>query len=455
MAPDHPGQHASATTPVATNQAPGLGERDPDLTRTSGLLQESVGSYTTTRVGGNLYYPRNVPSQASESSVQQSEARVVLTSPSDLERGMDPMPSSSTPVDVVLSVIPHGYPTPINLPLAPMPAIYGGAGARHDARPVVDRSPQRQRQDPFAGSQDGSPPRQSYPNLPNAGSHSGSPVERFGSAGSHQQYRQDSGNTISDRRSSRFRQPSSEERISSVGRVSASAQQGNGRGPTPHQGFGARLRHAAHAAEDYLHVSFPNHIHEAARHPEADPHMSTTHSLIDHIVPVKHVFEKEGAPSYMAGSVGARLSDTLADAKREKDKYAAKAKWLGLFLNIAIGLQVLLGSLTTGLSAVATQGKSAAVETTILGALATLVASYLAQARGSNEPQLSLTRVKDLKQFIRECNNFIKDHGEDITSKYNPEIDNYRKRFENLLGNTNGERKQLPSGSDSQKSNSS
>lgn len=60
----------------------------------------------------------------------------------------------------------------------------------------------------------------------------------------------------------------------------------------------------------------------------------------------------------MAGSVGARLSDTLADAKREKDKYAAKAKWLGLFLNIAIGLQVLLGSLTTGLSAVATQGKS-------------------------------------------------------------------------------------------------
>ena len=69
----------------------------------------------------------------------------------------------------------------------------------------------------------------------------------------------------------------------------------------------------------------------------------------------------------------------------EKQKYETKARITGWTLNIAIGLQVLLGSLTTGLSAVATTGKSvrfytidqmahltsvyfqAAVQTTILG----------------------------------------------------------------------------------------
>ena len=61
---------------------------------------------------------------------------------------------------------------------------------------------------------------------------------------------------------------------------------------------------------------------------------------------------------YAAGSVSARLSATLKDAQSERDKYADKAKFTGLALNVAIGLQVLLGSLTTGLSAVATQGKS-------------------------------------------------------------------------------------------------
>ena len=73
-----------------------------------------------------------------------------------------------------------------------------------------------------------------------------------------------------------------------------------------------------------------------------------------------------------------------------------------------------------------------------VGALATLVASYLARARGSNEPELSITRVKDLEQFIRECKNFEMDHGDDMTSKYDHEIENFRARFESLLGNANG-----------------
>ncbi|KJA13310.1 hypothetical protein HYPSUDRAFT_174089 [Hypholoma sublateritium FD-334 SS-4] len=156
----------------------------------------------------------------------------------------------------------------------------------------------------------------------------------------------------------------------------------------------------------------------------------TSRSYIDDLVPV----------ATYTGSIKDRLAATLQDAESERNKYIHQAKYTGWALNIAIGLQVLLGALTTGLSAVATRGKSSAVATTILGALATLVASYLARARGSNEPELSITRVKDLEQFIRECKNFIKDFGEDVSNKYQPIVDRFRERFEGILGNTSDER---------------
>ncbi|KAF8910443.1 hypothetical protein CPB84DRAFT_1219402 [Gymnopilus junonius] len=165
--------------------------------------------------------------------------------------------------------------------------------------------------------------------------------------------------------------------------------------------------------------------------------------------------------------VGFRLQPTINHATTERDKYALKAKWTGWILNAAIGLQVLLGSLTTGLSAVATTGRSvryllcatyctcvhtidifllfqAAVNTTILGALSTIVASYLARARGSNEPELSIARTKDLDQFIRDCEAFKLDNGSDMTGKYDEELIAKRRRFEELLGNANGERKLAP-----------
>jgi hypothetical protein len=63
----------------------------------------------------------------------------------------------------------------------------------------------------------------------------------------------------------------------------------------------------------------------------------------------------------MPGSVSARLHATIIQATTERDKYATKAKFTGWALNVAIGLQVLLGSLTTGLSAVATRGKSVCI----------------------------------------------------------------------------------------------
>ena len=38
-------------------------------------------------------------------------------------------------------------------------------------------------------------------------------------------------------------------------------------------------------------------------------------------------------------------------------------------------------------------------------------ASYLACRRGSNKPELSITRTKDLVQFMRECDAFQLDRG--------------------------------------------
>lgn len=78
------------------------------------------------------------------------------------------------------------------------------------------------------------------------------------------------------------------------------------------------------------------------------------------------------------------------------------------------------------------------IMTAILGGLATLVASYLARARGSNEPELSIARVKDLEQFIRECNAFEMDFGYSENDEHDNELKGYRKRFEELLGSSSG-----------------
>ncbi|KAJ7186790.1 hypothetical protein C8R46DRAFT_1058040 [Mycena filopes] len=157
-------------------------------------------------------------------------------------------------------------------------------------------------------------------------------------------------------------------------------------------------------------------------------------SELDWIVPKRETRQK---------TVGDRIYPTLTTAKTERDKFDYKAKMTGYALNIAIGLQVLLGALTTGLSAVTT-GRQTSVVTSILGGLSTLVASYLARARGSNEPELSITRCKDLDQYIRECEIFILDHGHCTGDEFDSELNGLRDRFEELLGNANGERRLAP-----------
>ncbi|KAF8838524.1 hypothetical protein BDN67DRAFT_982439 [Paxillus ammoniavirescens] len=172
---------------------------------------------------------------------------------------------------------------------------------------------------------------------------------------------------------------------------------------------------------------------------------------LDWIVPVD---EKSNSQR----TVGDRLQPTIEHAIIEKDKYAQKALWTGYALNIAIGMQVLLGALTTGLAAAVTDPRhygdslnSTCVVTWVLfkGGMSTMVASYLARARGSNEPELSITRVKDLEQFLRESKAFQMDHAHEYGSTengLNQRLDDLRQRFEALLGNANGERKLSPVG---------
>lgn len=74
-------------------------------------------------------------------------------------------------------------------------------------------------------------------------------------------------------------------------------------------------------------------------------------------------------------------------------------------INVALGMQVLLGALITGIAAAASP-KAAKISTVLLGGVSTLVASFLARVRGSGEPELSKERVRDLQKV---CEVFVVD----------------------------------------------
>ncbi|KAL4071935.1 hypothetical protein V8B97DRAFT_1915489 [Scleroderma yunnanense] len=135
-----------------------------------------------------------------------------------------------------------------------------------------------------------------------------------------------------------------------------------------------------------------------------------------------------------------RIQETISEAEKERDFSAQKAKRTNFALNVAVGIQVMLGALLTGLSAV-TVGRQTYVITSILGGVSTLVASYLARSRGSSEPELSIGRVKDLDHFLRDCRAFRTDYGHAIADQHNDleqKVEELRHRFEELLGNANG-----------------
>ncbi|KAI6144375.1 hypothetical protein BKA82DRAFT_4177307 [Pisolithus tinctorius] len=163
---------------------------------------------------------------------------------------------------------------------------------------------------------------------------------------------------------------------------------------------------------------------------------ATNASEIDWIVPVDKTRQK---------TYGERIQPTIDAAEEEKKKSYNRAIMTGYALNIAIGLQVLLGALTTGIAAALQTGRQAQISTSILGGLSTLVASYLARARGSGEPELSNIRVRELDHFLRDCQAFKLDHAHET---HNEELEkkmlDFRHKLEVILGGTSSERKGSP-----------
>ncbi|KAI0704976.1 hypothetical protein BC835DRAFT_1261659, partial [Cytidiella melzeri] len=133
-------------------------------------------------------------------------------------------------------------------------------------------------------------------------------------------------------------------------------------------------------------------------------------------------------------SVAERLKWTLTHAEDELRKSEVQAKATGWLLNAAIGAQVLLGALTTGVAA-ATSGRQTSIATSILGGLSTLAASYLARARGSGEPEASALRCKDLENFVRDLENTCLDRGHLTGSEQDELVNGFRARFEEIMGN--------------------
>ncbi|KZP24209.1 hypothetical protein FIBSPDRAFT_1042277 [Athelia psychrophila] len=173
--------------------------------------------------------------------------------------------------------------------------------------------------------------------------------------------------------------------------------------------------------------------------PTAPPNQRRS-SALDWVLP-----RAERPKTYVPGArtVENRLQPTLDHARLEKTKSERKAMLNGYTLNAAIGLQIILGALVTGLSA-ALAPKRAAIVTSILGGVTTVVASYLARMRGSREPELSLARTKDLDHFIREAEAFQLDHGQTTDASKDAEVEEFRRRFEEMLGNNSAQTKLQP-----------
>lgn len=173
-------------------------------------------------------------------------------------------------------------------------------------------------------------------------------------------------------------------------------------------------------------------------------------------------------------TVSERLQPTMDAAKETREKLAKKAKNTKYIQNGAIGLQVLLGSLTTGLSAVATTGRQVSSCRCIIlwasylhrgcrwrcrrrfsvgvpifeahaiclahislspGGLTTIVASYLAKTRNSDEAEKCRARVSELDKFIRTGTAFLLDYGHSDDAVHDKMVEEMRSDFEELLGN--------------------
>jgi len=109
-------------------------------------------------------------------------------------------------------------------------------------------------------------------------------------------------------------------------------------------------------------------------------------------------------------------------------------------LNIAIGLQIVIGSLITGLAAVTT-GRQTSITTSILGAFSTIIASFLARMRGTGEPDRSKASARGFDRYVRACDAYLVDHADEPgrDPAHMERIKGFREEFEQLEGSLNAE----------------
>ncbi|KAK0473590.1 hypothetical protein IW261DRAFT_1342421, partial [Armillaria novae-zelandiae] len=131
-------------------------------------------------------------------------------------------------------------------------------------------------------------------------------------------------------------------------------------------------------------------------------------------------------------SVEERMLPTIIVAEAERKKYTERAMMKGYTMNIVVGIQLLVGALTTAISALVT-GREISIVLPILGGISTLTAAFLTRARGSNEPERSLLVAKDLEQFIRECKAFLVDFGSSTEEVHKRDVQRLRSRLEVIL----------------------
>ena len=71
------------------------------------------------------------------------------------------------------------------------------------------------------------------------------------------------------------------------------------------------------------------------------------------------------------------------------------------------------------------------------GAFSTIIGSFLARMRGTSEPDLSKSRAKGYERFLRACEAFVVDSGDEPAREHIDRINAFRQEFEELEGSAN------------------
>jgi len=130
-------------------------------------------------------------------------------------------------------------------------------------------------------------------------------------------------------------------------------------------------------------------------------------------------------------SVGERLRKTHEAAVAEKQKYETKARHAGLAINVVTFTQIISNALITGLSA-ATTNRHAQIGVSALGAMNTIISSFLVRVRASQEPERSTAHAESLGRYCRELEAFMDDEGGSYDRKWDADIKRFRGEFDRL-----------------------